>query len=193
MRSIGNPRGPHFPARRRERGGHAILAAALLLVMLAPATGRADDRLLGQRVKDGGITALVKAKLVAARPGNFGSIDVDTAQGVVRLTGTVPTDEDWAEAERLASGTNGVQRVVNDLRIESRATAADPGQSASPDMARHTVTGEVTAVDAANGRVDLRTAQGELRLQFPPASLRDVKRGDTLTVELAVRPADAAR
>lgn len=113
----------------------------------------------------------------------------------MRLQGSVPTEPDRAEAERLARGTNGVRQVVNELRIEARATGADRDDtagSASPAMSgfrgRHTVTGEVTDVDPGTGRVDLRTSEGELQLRFPPAALGGVKRGDTLTVELAMRP-----
>jgi hypothetical protein len=54
-------------------------------------------------------------------------------------------------------------------------------------MGRHTMTGEVTDVDHGTGKVELRTAEGDLHLHFPPSALRDVKRGDRLAVELAVR------
>jgi hypothetical protein len=173
------------------RSPAVALAAVALLVTLAP-VAVAQDKPLGQQVEDAAITALVKSKLVAARPGNFASIDVDTAQGVVRLHGTVPSESDKAEAERLALGTNGVARVVNDLRVDPRAAGADRDSgAASPATgftARHVMTGEVAAVDAGAGRVDLRTPEGELRLHFPPAALRDVKPGDTLSVELALKP-----
>jgi hypothetical protein len=87
-----------------------------------------------------------------------------------------------------------VLQVMNELRIEPPAagTTADDATSASPDTigfrGRHTMTGEVTAVDASSGEVHLQTAQGPLRLHFPPASLSGVRRGDTLTVELAMKP-----
>jgi osmotically-inducible protein OsmY len=94
-----------------------MLGAALVVVVLAPIPARADERLLGQRLKDGAITALVKVKLVANRPGNVTGVAVDTYMSVVRLRGTVPSEADWAAADRLTHGTNGVQRVVNELRI----------------------------------------------------------------------------
>jgi osmotically-inducible protein OsmY len=63
------------------------LATALVLFVVTPARSRAEDRLLGQRLKDAAITALVKAKLVAARPANATDVDVDTREGVLAPTG----------------------------------------------------------------------------------------------------------
>jgi osmotically-inducible protein OsmY len=99
-----------------------VLAMVLVAVTLAPAAGHADDRLLGQVLTDLAVTVLVKVRLVGARAGNLAGIHVDTHHGVVRLRGTVPTEADWAEADRLARGTSGVERVVNDLRIGPRAS-----------------------------------------------------------------------
>jgi osmotically-inducible protein OsmY len=96
----------------------AALAIALVLVAMAPLPGRAEDRLLGRRLKDAAITALVKARLMTARPASVTSIDVDTDEGVVRLRGTVPGPAEWAEAGRLAGETAGVRRVSNELTIE---------------------------------------------------------------------------
>jgi hyperosmotically inducible periplasmic protein len=96
----------------------AVLTVAIIVIVLAPVVA-AQDTTLNQRIEDGAITAVVKYKLVTARP-EFAIIDVDTTNGVVRLQGTVPSERDRAEAERLARGSNGVQQVVNDLRIEPR-------------------------------------------------------------------------
>jgi osmotically-inducible protein OsmY len=105
----------------------AILATLLLLVVLAPVTARAaDDRLLGRRLQDMAITALVKTRLVTARPASMIHIDVDTNEGVVRLRGTVPGEREWAEAERLAGETPGVKRVWNELQFEDRTQRAGP-------------------------------------------------------------------
>ena len=96
----------------------AMLVMTVTLAVVVPATAEAEDRLLGRRLKDVTITALLKARLVAARPASAVRIDVDTDEGVVRLRGTVPGEAEWAEAQRLADGTRGVKRVRNELRIE---------------------------------------------------------------------------
>jgi hyperosmotically inducible periplasmic protein len=85
--------------------------------VVAPAAAETEDRLLGQRLKDVAITAVVKARLVAAHPASAVRVDVDTDEGVVRLRGTVPDETEWAEAQRIADGTPGVRRVWNELRL----------------------------------------------------------------------------
>jgi hypothetical protein len=167
-----------------------VFAVLLAFAAAIPAVP-AQDRTLGEKVDDATLTARVKAKLVAERPGNLVSVNVDTLEGVVRLQGTVPTAEDKLAAERIARQTEGVKSVTNELAVEGRA-ASEPSPAASPTSGftgRHTMTGEVTDIDAASGRVQLRTGEGELHLHFPPGALQNVKRGDRLSVELAVRPA----
>jgi osmotically-inducible protein OsmY len=51
----------------------------------------------------------------------------------------------------------------------------------------HTMTGKVTSLDRSRGHVTLQTAEGKLDLQFPPASLQNVRQGDRLTVRLGVK------
>ena len=68
-------------------------------------------------------------------------------------------------------------------------TAASPSTAAGGDfVARHTMTGEVTRVDANKGKLTLKTAEGNLDLHFPPSTLSNVKKGDRVTVELAMKP-----
>jgi hyperosmotically inducible protein len=95
----------------------AVLVTTLMVAVVAPAAAETEDRLLGQRMKDAVITALVKARLVAAHPASAVRIDVDTDEGVVRLRGSVPGPDEWAEAERIADATPGVRRVWNELRF----------------------------------------------------------------------------
>ena len=52
---------------------------------------------------------------------------------------------------------------------------------------RHTMTGEVTSVSPEKGRVLVKTPAGRMLLQFPSAALQNVKKGDSVTVELALR------
>jgi hypothetical protein len=52
---------------------------------------------------------------------------------------------------------------------------------------RHTMTGEVTSVAPDKGRVFIKTPEGRMLLHFPPSALQNVKKGDQLTVELALK------
>jgi hyperosmotically inducible periplasmic protein len=109
----------------------ALLTAVLALSLVAGPTlvAYAADESIGQKVDDAAITTKVKAKLTTEHAKNLVKISVDTTDGVVHLKGTVPTESDKAEAERLARSTNGVREVMNDLQVEG-TTGSTP--SASP-------------------------------------------------------------
>lgn len=100
----------------------AVRGLAVLLVMVAVATGcRAmTGKTLGENVDDAGITASVKAKLVADKAANLTRVDVDTNNGTVYLNGTVDTAEQKARAEQLAWQAKGVKSVVNNLQLQKR-------------------------------------------------------------------------
>jgi len=166
-----------------------FLFAMLALAAAVTPAAAAQDSTIGQKVDDATITTKVKAKLVAEHASSLVKVNVDTQDGVVRLRGTVPTAADKAKAGDLARLTAGVRSVVNQLTVET-AAAGHESPSASPGGAfagRHTMTGEVTDVDTTHGRVKVRTAEGELQLHFPPSTLRTMKPGDHVTVELGVR------
>src|SRR5262245_26119104 len=58
--------------------------------------------------------------------------------------------------------------------------------SPTAEGSRHTVDGEVTKVDAKKGWVDVKTAEGRMKLHFPPPTLQNVKAGDRVTIELGL-------
>jgi len=67
---------------------------------------------------DAEITAAVKTKLLADTTVGGLKIDVDTAHGVVTLTGPVKSATEKTEAIRLAKETKGVKKVVSKLTME---------------------------------------------------------------------------
>ena len=64
-------------------------------------------------------------------------------------------------------------------------------QTASPPAGAHTMDGKVTKVDAKRGWVDVKTAEGSMKLHFPPPALDSVKKGDSVTIELGMAAAPA--
>jgi hyperosmotically inducible periplasmic protein len=71
----------------------------------------------GEVVTDAAITSAVKTKFLA-EPGVPGtSINVDTNDHVVTLTGTVKSKAEAEKAMRIARDTKGVKRVVNHLKV----------------------------------------------------------------------------
>lgn len=89
----------------------ALVASALLAAGLGCAsTGEAPR-------PDAEITAAVKAEFAAAPEINPFTVEVDTRDGVVTLSGRVAAAEDRVEAERIARSVAGVRRVVNLLEV----------------------------------------------------------------------------
>ena len=84
-----------------------------------------------QPVDDAGITTKVKSKLAADANTSAIKISVDTINGVVSLTGTVPTQTEKSKAEDIAKNTEGVTRVDNRINVDpSSVGATNAGEKA---------------------------------------------------------------
>jgi len=59
----------------------------------------------------------VKARLAARKDANLTRLGVVSDRAVIRLSGTVESPEQRAQAEEIARGVPGVQRVVNSLEV----------------------------------------------------------------------------
>lgn len=57
---------------------------------------------------------------------------------------------------------------------------------ATQGNASQRVVGTVSGITPTKGLVTLTSSEGTLQLHFPPASLRDVKKGDTITAHYAL-------
>lgn len=79
-----------------------------------------DPRSVGTQIDDAVITAKIKAKLIEDPLTKARKIDVDTVNGVVTLTGVVDSQEEINRAISIASNTQGVKKVINNLRIGKR-------------------------------------------------------------------------
>ncbi len=102
--------------------GAFVVALMTLAVFGGPA--QAADRSVGEKIDDAKITTAVKTKLATDRVKNLVDVSVETNDGVVRLSGKVPTVEDKFEAERIARRTKGVREVSNELRVDASPSAS---------------------------------------------------------------------
>lgn len=59
--------------------------------------------------------------------------------------------------------------------------------AAGDTMGKHTMDGQVTKVDSKKGWVDVKTPEGSMKLHFPPSALANVKKGDSVSVELSLK------
>jgi len=79
-------------------------------------TGQTIDRAEGA-VGDAAITTAVKSKLLADNDVSGLKIDVDTSAGIVTLNGTAKTRAEVNQAMKLARETDGVKRVVDNIKV----------------------------------------------------------------------------
>jgi hyperosmotically inducible protein len=98
----------------------AVMALAIMGGIGVPMLYAADSDSAypGMYVKDSAITAKVKTKLVTKEPTTLTNVTVNTDRdGVVWLSGTVPTKEASDRAEEIAKDTDGVREVHNVIKV----------------------------------------------------------------------------
>ncbi len=76
-----------------------------------------DERPAAVIAEDGRITTAVKARLIGDRYVDGLRISVETYEGVVTLAGEVSSSVPREQAERVASGVEGVKSVRNEIKI----------------------------------------------------------------------------
>jgi len=74
---------------------------------------------------DAGVTTKVKAQLAADDLVKAHNVNVDTHEHVVTLSGDVETEAVRDQAVRIARGTEGVQRVVDELHVVGTSGTID--------------------------------------------------------------------
>jgi hyperosmotically inducible periplasmic protein len=79
---------------------------------------------LGDSLDDAWIHTKLVAKFIGDANTPARKINVDVVNNVVTLRGTVDTAEEKAEAERIARDTEGVKRVVNQLKVGTAGKSA---------------------------------------------------------------------
>jgi osmotically-inducible protein OsmY len=90
------------------------------------ARAKANKDTIGQSLDDAWIHTKIVAKLIGDAQTPERKINVDVVNGDVTLRGTVDTAEAKSEAERIAKETDGVKKVVNQLKV---AAAAKPAKA----------------------------------------------------------------
>lgn len=125
-----------------RRAAAGALAMGLGALLMLPGCDRASDRPAlpssgsgspaqsasgsGQTVDDTAITAAVKAGILTEPALKVLQISVDTANGVVRLSGTVDSAFSVQKAAEVAGAVKGVKAVDNRLVVNSKSQAPDP-------------------------------------------------------------------
>jgi hyperosmotically inducible protein len=97
---------------------------------------------LGCSQTDSGVTTSVKTQLMADELVKARSINVDTRDHVVTLTGTVQSAAEEAKALQIARSTKGVNDVVDNIVI---APSSEPGAAPTTGSAGDTPIGTAAA------------------------------------------------
>jgi BON domain-containing protein len=98
----------------------AAAAGLLALSLGACSTTQSPNR----QVDDSAIHTKVKARLTAAHFSNLTNIDVNVTNGVVTLSGEVPSTQIKKDAEEEVKKVDGVIAVNNNLQVKGQEPAA---------------------------------------------------------------------
>jgi len=94
-----------------------ITTLAALLLFLFGCAADGDTRGLGQITKDMSITGGVNTQFTADNSISSFDIDVDTYDGIVTLTGTVPREVDISRSTKIVKSVRNVKQVINKLTV----------------------------------------------------------------------------
>src|SRR5690349_12851722 len=84
---------------------------------------KANQETIGDTLDDAWIHTKIVAKLITNSTTPERKINVDVVKNVVTLRGTVDSAEEKAAAEKVAKDTDGVTKVLNQLKVAPAAKA----------------------------------------------------------------------
>lgn len=106
-----------------------VIQPALILIIAASVSGcamataglkKGDERSFVRSVKDVNAGRVIEARMTRAYDFNLKGVDVEVAEGIVLLSGNVPTQKDKIEAARIAWSARGIEQVGNEIMIKSK-------------------------------------------------------------------------
>ncbi len=100
-----------------KTAGSIVCVAFALNATAQSSAPSAASETIGQHVDDGTITTKAKASLLSAKNVKSTHIHVKTRNGVVWLTGSVPSADDKAAAGEVVKDLDGVSSVKNHLKV----------------------------------------------------------------------------
>ncbi len=81
---------------------------------------KGDERSFVGSVKDVNAGRVIEARMRRALDFKLSGVDVEVAQGIVLLSGNVPTQKDKIEATRIAWSARGIEQVGNETLIKGK-------------------------------------------------------------------------
>ena len=114
----------------------SVLLCLLYAAMLAACPGDRMSQSTTEAVDDSLIANKVTLALYSDQQVNGRGIKVESAQGVVELTGVVASPAEAQRAEQIAQQVKGVKTVHNRLRIQERRPEPAPRTSSTTGRIR---------------------------------------------------------
>jgi hyperosmotically inducible protein len=99
---------------------HTAVAVAVTTLALLAFSGCAvtrDQETVGAYIDDTGITSSIKAKFVDNKQVDASSINVETLNGTVQLSGFAKNETEKSTAESIARNVKGVKAVKNQITV----------------------------------------------------------------------------
>ena len=128
------------------------LTTATALVVCAAASARADNSFEGD-VKDAWLTGRIESMYLLNEHLSPFTINTAVANGVVTLTGTVPSEVDRDLAGALAENLEGVTEVENELVVDLEAAEASQSDEAEERRGFGTWVDDATTTAAVKSRL----------------------------------------
>ena len=124
----------------RERVPTVVLALTFVLALPACRPSQTVER----QTNDAAIEAKIKSKLATeVGAATITSVEVNVTNGVVTLAGPVSTPEERQRIEAVASGTEGVTSVTNNIQVsEAGVPAPQPATTSAAPVSGSTVSGD---------------------------------------------------
>ncbi len=100
-----------------------ILVLSLSVSGCAVATAgikKGDERSFVGSIKDVNAGRVIQARMTRALDYKLKGVDVEVAEGIVVLTGNVPTQKDKIEAARIAWSARGIEQVGNEVLVKGK-------------------------------------------------------------------------
>jgi osmotically-inducible protein OsmY len=159
---------------------HILIPMFGALVLLLT-FGCSSTQTVGEEIDDATITTKVEAKLTGDPEVSAFNVDVDTNDGVVRLSGEVEKPEAKAEAEKLARETEGVRRVINDITV-------GPGRDAGDRLSDTEITTKIKAKITGDGdlspfNINVDTKDGVVTLRGTVKSMESKQEAERIARE----------
>ena len=135
---------------------------------------KGDERSFVGSIKDVNAGRVIQARMTRALEYKLSGIDVEVAEGIVLLTGNVPTQKDKIEAARIAWSARGIEQVGNEILVKGKQSFV---RNAKDGILEKTVRARLTADKLVKARnFNIETHDGVIYVMGVARTNQELKR-----------------